>query len=67
MQTDCIMKLTKLQISELNTLVQKKTSSDVEGKPPPSDKRRGEEIFPGPRQYIEPQAMKNTRAEVERK
>jgi hypothetical protein len=40
MRTDCIVKLSKLQISELNTLVQKETSSDVEGKPPPSDKRR---------------------------
>jgi hypothetical protein len=31
MRTDCIMKLSKLQISELNTLVQKETSGDVEG------------------------------------
>jgi hypothetical protein len=38
MRTDCIVKLSKLQISELNTLVQKETSGDVEGKPPPSDK-----------------------------
>jgi hypothetical protein len=37
MRTDCIVKLSKLQISELNTLVQKETSGDVEGKPPPSD------------------------------
>jgi hypothetical protein len=37
MQTDCIVKLSKLQISELNTLVQKETSGHVEGKPPPSD------------------------------
>jgi hypothetical protein len=37
MRTNCIVKLSKLQISELNTLVQKETSSDVEGKPPPSD------------------------------
>jgi hypothetical protein len=28
------VKLSKLQIFELNTLVQKKTSGDVEGKPP---------------------------------
>jgi hypothetical protein len=38
MRTDCIVKLSKLQISELNTLVQKETSGDVEGKPPPSDR-----------------------------
>jgi hypothetical protein len=31
MRTDCIIKLSKLQISELNTLVQKETSGDVEG------------------------------------
>jgi hypothetical protein len=37
MRTDCIVKLSKLQISELNTLVQKETSGDVEGKPLPSD------------------------------
>jgi hypothetical protein len=36
MQTNCIVKLSKLQISKLNTLVQKETSGDVEGKPPPS-------------------------------
>jgi hypothetical protein len=34
MRTDCIVKLSKLQISELNTLVQKETSGDAEGKPP---------------------------------
>jgi hypothetical protein len=39
MRTDCIVKLSKLQIFELNTLVQKETSGHVEGKPPPSDKR----------------------------
>jgi hypothetical protein len=33
MRTDCIVKLSKLQISELNTLVQKETSGDVEGNP----------------------------------
>jgi hypothetical protein len=38
MRTDCIVKLSKLQISELNTRVQKETSDHVEGKPPPSDK-----------------------------
>jgi hypothetical protein len=38
MRTDCIVKLSKLQIFELNTLVQKETNSHVEGKPPPSDK-----------------------------
>jgi hypothetical protein len=37
MRTDCIVKLLKLQISKLSTLVQKETSGDVEGKPPPSD------------------------------
>jgi hypothetical protein len=37
MRTDCIVKLSKLQISELNTLVEKETIGDVEGKPPPSD------------------------------
>jgi hypothetical protein len=37
MRTDCIVKLSKLQISELNALVQKETSGDVEAKPPPSD------------------------------
>jgi hypothetical protein len=37
MRTDCIVKLSKLEISELNTLVQKETSDHVEGKPPPSD------------------------------
>jgi hypothetical protein len=37
MRTDCIIKLLKLQISKLNTLVQKKTSSDVEGKTPSLD------------------------------
>jgi hypothetical protein len=31
MRTDCIVKLSKLQKSELNTLVQKETSGDVEG------------------------------------
>jgi hypothetical protein len=31
MQTSCIVKLSKLQISKLNTLVQKETSSNVEG------------------------------------
>jgi hypothetical protein len=31
MQTDCFVKLSKLQISELSTLVQKETSGDVEG------------------------------------
>jgi hypothetical protein len=31
MRTDYIVKLSKLQISELNTLVQKETSGDVEG------------------------------------
>jgi hypothetical protein len=31
MRTDCIVKLSKLQISKLNTLVQKETSGDVEG------------------------------------
>jgi hypothetical protein len=30
MRTDCIVKLSKLQISELNTLLQKETSGDVE-------------------------------------
>jgi hypothetical protein len=39
MRTNCIVKLSKLQISKLNTLVQKETSGDVEGKPPPSDKK----------------------------
>jgi hypothetical protein len=38
MRTNYIVKLSKLQISELNTLVQKETSGDIEGKPPPSDK-----------------------------
>jgi hypothetical protein len=33
MRTDCIVKLSKQQISELNTLVQKETSGDVEGNP----------------------------------
>jgi hypothetical protein len=37
MRTDCIVKLSNLQIYELNTLVQKETSDYVEGKPPPSD------------------------------
>jgi hypothetical protein len=37
MRTNCIVKLSKLQISKLNTLVQKETSGDVEGKPPSSD------------------------------
>jgi hypothetical protein len=37
MRTDCIVKLSKLKIFELNTLVQKETSDHVEGKPPPSD------------------------------
>jgi hypothetical protein len=37
MQTGCIVKLSKVQIYELNTLVQKETSDHVEGKPPPSD------------------------------
>jgi hypothetical protein len=31
MRTYCIVKLSKLQISELNTLIQKETSGDVEG------------------------------------
>jgi hypothetical protein len=31
MQTNCIIKLSKLQISKLNTLVQKETSGNVEG------------------------------------
>jgi hypothetical protein len=31
MRTDCIVKLSKLQISELNTLVRKETTGDVEG------------------------------------
>jgi hypothetical protein len=31
MQTDYIVKLLKLQISKLNTLVQKETSGNVEG------------------------------------
>jgi hypothetical protein len=31
MQTNCIVKLSKLQISKLNTLVQKETSSNIEG------------------------------------
>jgi hypothetical protein len=31
MRTACIVRLSKLQISELNTLVQKETSGDVEG------------------------------------
>jgi hypothetical protein len=31
MRTSCIVKLSKLQISKLNTLVQKETSGDVEG------------------------------------
>jgi hypothetical protein len=31
MQTSCIVKLSKLQISKLNTLVQKETSDNVEG------------------------------------
>jgi hypothetical protein len=39
MQTNCIVKLLKLQISKLNTLVQKETSGNVEEKPPPSDKK----------------------------
>jgi hypothetical protein len=30
MRTSCIVKLSKLQISKLNTLVQKETSSNVE-------------------------------------
>jgi hypothetical protein len=38
MRTDCNVKLSKLQKSELNTPVQKETSGDVEAKPPPSDK-----------------------------
>jgi hypothetical protein len=37
MRTNCIVKLLKLQISKLNTLVQKETSGDVGGKPPPLD------------------------------
>jgi hypothetical protein len=37
MRTDCIVKLSKLQISELNTVVQKLTSGHVEGQPPLSD------------------------------
>jgi hypothetical protein len=43
MRTNCIVKLSKLQISKLNTLVQKETSGDVEGKPPPSDRNRYEQ------------------------
>jgi hypothetical protein len=39
MRTGCIVKLSKLQIFELNTLVQKETSGHVEGKPPHSDTR----------------------------
>jgi hypothetical protein len=31
MRTDCIVKLSKLKIFELNTLVQKETSDHVEG------------------------------------
>jgi hypothetical protein len=37
MRTDCILKLSKLQIFELNTLVRKETNGHVEGKPPGSD------------------------------
>jgi hypothetical protein len=37
MRTYCIVKLSKLKIFELNTLVQKETSGHVERKPPPSD------------------------------
>jgi hypothetical protein len=37
MRTNCIVKLLKLKIFELNTLVHKETSDHVEGKPPPSD------------------------------
>jgi hypothetical protein len=37
MQTNCIIKLLKLKIFKLNTLVQKETSDYVEGKPPPSN------------------------------
>jgi hypothetical protein len=40
MRTDCIVKLSKLKISELNTLVQKETSGHVERNPPPSDRLR---------------------------
>jgi hypothetical protein len=39
MRTNCIVKLSKLQIYELNTLVQKETSDHVEGKPPPLDNK----------------------------
>jgi hypothetical protein len=38
MRPDCIVKLSKLKIFELNTLVQKETSGHVEGKPLPSDR-----------------------------
>jgi hypothetical protein len=38
MRTDCIVKVSKLQISELNTLVQKGTGGHLEGKPPLSDR-----------------------------
>jgi hypothetical protein len=38
MRTDCIVRLSKLKISELNTLVPKETSGHVEGQPTPSDK-----------------------------
>jgi hypothetical protein len=40
MRTDCIVKLSKLHISELNTLVQKETSGDVEGNLLLSDRHR---------------------------
>jgi hypothetical protein len=33
MRTDCVVRISKLQIVELNTLVQKETSGHVEGKP----------------------------------
>jgi hypothetical protein len=38
MRTDCIVKLSKLQMFELNMLVQKETSGHVEGKPSLSNK-----------------------------
>jgi hypothetical protein len=38
MRTDCIVKLSELQIFELNTLVHKVTNGHAEGKPPLSDK-----------------------------
>jgi hypothetical protein len=44
MRTGCIVKLSKVQIYELNTLVQKETSDHVEGKPPPSDRAEAGEL-----------------------